>query len=373
MEDDFLNMGLFDNSPIFDVNDGEENVIDANPGFDSETSQEAVNAFLNGDEENDEDNNENNNTVEDDNPENVDGEEDVDNEGGDDDESDSSSNLYSSIASVISEHGLLPSVDINKIDIKNVDDLALALRNEQEAQAKLLYEDYIKNLDVNSLKQPITELRKLEEVDAAYLANNLEYAKELIRNDYVAQGLDESKANRIINRLIDLGEEDLIDESLKAKENIAERNSAAIEAEKERQFKERQELERENAKAQELIKKKVFEADIIDGFKPTRVFREKMYNTMTSIVGEDPNGNPENAFMKARREDTIGFETRMYAFYELTNGFTDFSKLTGNAKSKAVQELEKAARGTIISKNSTPTYVNDKNSYFGSGDITLNI
>ncbi len=373
MEEDFLDMGLFSDSPIFDVNDNDENVIDSNPGFDSDTSQAAVNAFLNGGESSDDEDNNDNNTVEDDNPEDVDGEEDVDEGGDEDDKGDSSSNLYSSLAGVISEQGLLPSIDINKVDIKSVDDLAEVLRTEQEAQAKLMYENYIKNLDVDKLKQPVTELRNLEEVDATYLSENIEYAKELIRRDYMSQGLDENKANRIISRLVDLGEEDLIDESLKAKENISERNAKIIEAEKERQFKERQEIERENAKAQELIKKKVFESEIVDGFKPTRAFREKMYNTMTTIVGEDPNGNPENAFMRARRENTIDFETRMYAFFELTNGFTDFSKLTTNAKSKAVQELEKAARGTIINNNSTPTYVNDKNSYFGSGDITLNI
>lgn len=94
---------------------------------------------------------------------------------------------------------------------------------------------------------------------------------------------------------------------------------------------------------------------------------------MTTIVGEDPYGNPENAFMRARREDVVGFETRMYALFELTDGFTNFDKLVTTSKSKAIKDLEKAARATIINNNSTPAYVADKESYFGSGDFTLNI
>lgn len=363
----------FNDSPIFGINDGDE-FIDSERILSTEEAESYANSFLNNEEQADELDNKNDNTVEDeDDPDEVGSEEDVDEGGNDDDKSDSSSNLYSSLASVIHEQGLLPSVNIEKLDINNVDDFAKVLRDEQEVQAKLLLEQYIANLDVEKIKQPISDLKNLETVDSDYLANNLEYAKNLIRQDYTNQGLDESKINRIINRLVDLGEEDLIDESLKAKDSLIEQNKEVVEAEKQRQFKERAEIEKQNAKAQEEIKKRVFDSDIVEGFKPTRTFREKMYNTMTTIVGEDPNGNPENAFMKSRREDIVGFETRMYAFYELTNGFTDFSKLATTSKSKAVQELEKAARGKIIQNNSTPTYVNDKDSYYGSGDFILNI
>lgn len=374
MEGDFLPMDLFEDSPIFEVGDNEQNIIDNETVMSDDETQAAVQNYLNGNNDSEENNNENNNAVEDEeNPEVVDSEEDVNEGGNEDNDSDSSSNLYSSLASVIHEQGLLPSVDINNDNIQSVDDLARVLRIEQEAQAKQLFENYINNLDVDKIKQPLSDMRSLDAIDSDYLFDNIEVAKDLIRQDYMNQGLDESKINRIINRLIDLGDEDLIDESLKARESLIEKNAKAIEEEKNRQFKERAELEKQNLKVQEEIKKRIFESEIIEGFKPTQAFKQKMYDTMTSIVGTDPNGNPENAFMKARREDLIGFETRMYAFFELTNGFTDFSKLIGPSKSKAVEELEKAVRGTVINKNSTPNYINDKESYFGTGDYTLNI
>lgn len=378
LEEAFMSMDDFNDSPIFD-GDGSNNtvdIIDNSTGLSAEEAEARFKAFMGETEDtptNEDD--KNNITVEDEeNPEDVGSEEDVDDDGGnEDDDSDSSSNLYSSLAGVIHEQGLLPSVDITKEEIKTVDDLTRILSQEQDAQALKRYNEYITNLDVEKIAGPLKQTRELESVDADYLKENIEYAKQLIRNDYLSQGFDEDKTNRIINRLVDLGDEDLIDEALKAKESIVEQQSKIIEEEKQRQFKQREEAEREAVKAQEAIKKRVFEQDIVEGFKPTKAFREKMYNTMTTVIGEDPNGNPENAFMRARREDVVGFETRMYAFFELTNGFTDFSKLVNMSKSKAVSELEKAARASISNNNSTPAYVADKNSYFGAGDFTLNI
>ena len=62
---------------------------------------------------------ENDNHVEDESSEEVD-EEDVEDEGGEG--SESSSNLYSSLAAFVHEQGLLPSLDINLKDIKSADD-----------------------------------------------------------------------------------------------------------------------------------------------------------------------------------------------------------------------------------------------------------
>lgn len=378
MEEDFkIPMEAFSDSyesQIMETGDN-DNIIESESIISESDAEAAARAYL-GDAYADEtqEDDKNNITVEDDdNPDEVGSEEDDDEGGENDDESNSSSNLYSSLAGVIHEQGLLPSFDINKLDIKNIDDLARTLRSEQENQAKILYEQYIANLDVDKIGKPVLELRNLNEVNADYLADNLDYAKDILRQDYRDQGFDDSRIERIINRLIDLGEEDLIDESLKAKNSLVQKNAKIIEDEKQRQFKERADAEKQQARVQEEIKKKVFDTEFIEGFNPTRTFREKMYNTMTTIVGEDDNGNPENAFMRARREDIVGFETRMYTFFELTNGFTDFSKLTAPSKSKAVQELEKAARGTIVKNNSTPAYINDKDSYFGQGDFTLNV
>src|SRR5690606_394035 len=168
--------------------------------FDNENLAKAFLGGKNEPTEEIEDNENNIAPIEEEVPESVDEEENVE-EGSedDDDESDSSSNLYSSLASVIHEQGLLPSIDINKTNIKSIDDLAVALRQEQEAQAQLLLDKYISELDTQKLSNSVKDIKALAEVDSDYLSNNIEYAKNLIRQDYKNQGLDDIKIDRIIN------------------------------------------------------------------------------------------------------------------------------------------------------------------------------
>ena len=92
---------------------------------------------------------ENNNHVEDDSSEEVD-EEDVEEEGSEG--SESSSNLYSSLAAFVHEQGLLPSLDIDLKDIKSADDFANVFNKELDIQAELRLNDYLANLDLNKIK-----------------------------------------------------------------------------------------------------------------------------------------------------------------------------------------------------------------------------
>jgi len=77
--------------------------------------------------------------------------------------------------------------------------------------------------------------------------------------------------------------------------------------------------------------------------------------------------------MKSRRENPIDFEARMYFLYELTDGFTDYSKLTTTAKSKAVKDLETIAKRAGVKDNGTPQWMQDGESYMNTGRIELNL
>jgi hypothetical protein len=89
---------------------------------------------------------------------------------------------------------------------------------------------------------------------------------------------------------------------------------------------------------------------------------------MTEVVSKNPQtGELENKFMKDRSGNPIEFDTKMYYFYELTNGFTDLGKISTNVNSKAVKDLEKALRKTKFEDNGTPGYLSDPNSYSGFG------
>ena len=314
---------------------------------------------------------ENNNHVEDDSSEEVD-EEDVEDEGGDGGES--SSNLYSSLAAFVHEQGLLPSLDIDLKDIKSADDFANVFNKELDIQAELRLNNYLENLDLNKIGVAKQEIKDLNTLNVDILKNDIDLAKRIIYDDYLNQGLDEKKANRMLNRLIDLGEDAILEDAEESLESLKEFKAREIERETQ-SYKERLEADKiQQAKLDEQMKKTIYESkDLIAGLKPNKALQDKVYKSINDIVGKSPDGTFENKFMKERRENPLEFEIRMYHFYELTNGFKDLSKISTNAKSSAVKDLEKIARQTKLKDNGTPLWQQDANTYDNFSGHVLNI
>jgi hypothetical protein len=314
---------------------------------------------------------ENNNHVEDESSEEVD-EEDVEDEGGEG--SESSSNLYSSLAAFVHEQGLLPSLDIDLKDIKSADDFASVFNKELDIQAELRLNDYLANLDLNKIGAAKKDIQDLSTINSDSLKNDIDLAKRIIYDDYLNQGLDEKKINRMMNRLIDLGEDAILEDASESLESLKEFKAREIEKET-NSYKERLEAEKVNqAKLDEQMKKTIYESkDLISGLKPNKSLQDKVYKSINDIVGKSPDGTFENKFMKERRENPLEFEIRMYHFYELTNGFKDLSKISTNAKSSAVKDLEKIARQTKLKDNGTPLWQQDANTYDNFSGHVLNI
>ena len=360
MEDDNeLGMGLFEGNqelnfnfaiPEDDHTDEEEN--DDNTNVDDTTL-------------------ENNNHVEDDSSEEVD-EEDVEDEGSEG--SESSSNLYSSLAAFVHEQGLLPSLDIDLKEIKSADDFASVFNKELDIQAELRLNDYLANLDLNKIGIAKKDIQDLSTINSDLLKNDIDLAKRIIYDDYLNQGLDEKKANRMLNRLIDLGDDAILEDAEESLQSLKEFKAREIERETQ-SYKERLEADKiQQAKLDEQMKKTIYESkDLISGLKPNKVLQDKVYKSINDIVGKSPDGTFENKFMKERRENPLEFEIRMYHFYELTNGFKDLSKISTTAKSSAVKDLEKIARQTKLKDNGTPLWQQDSNTYSNFSGHVLNL
>ena len=360
MEDDNeLGMGLFEGNqelnfnfaiPEDDNTDEEEN--DDNTNVDDTTL-------------------ENNNHVEDDSSEEVD-EEDVEDEGSEG--SESSSNLYSSLAAFVHEQGLLPSLDIDLKEIKSADDFASVFNKELDIQAELRLNDYLANLDLNKIGIAKKDIQDLSTINSDLLKNDIDLAKRIIYDDYLNQGLDEKKANRMLNRLIDLGDDAILEDAEESLQSLKEFKAREIERETQ-SYKERLEADKiQQAKLDEQMKKTIYESkDLIAGLKPNKVLQDKVYKSINDIVGKSPDGTFENKFMKERRENPLEFEIRMYHFYELTNGFKDLSKISTTAKSSAVKDLEKIARQTKLKDNGTPLWQQDANTYSNFSGHVLNL
>ena len=314
---------------------------------------------------------ENDNHVEDDSSEEVD-EEDVEDEGSEG--SESSSNLYSSLAAFVHEQGLLPSLDIDLKEIKSADDFASVFNKELDIQAELRLNNYLENLDLNKIGVAKQEIKDLNTLNVDILKNDIDLAKRIIYDDYLNQGLDEKKANRMLNRLIDLGDDAILEDAEESLQSLKEFKAREIERETQ-SYKERLEADKiQQAKLDEQMKKTIYESkDLIAGLKPNKALQDKVYKSINDIVGKSPDGTFENKFMKERRENPLEFEIRMYHFYELTNGFKDLSKISTTAKSSAVKDLEKIARQTKLKDNGTPLWQQDANTYSNFSGHVLNL
>lgn len=363
MEEEKLDMGMF--------GDGMELNIDFNP-FEHNDVEENEDIKPEGLEDLE---GEQDNAVEDEGSEEVDSEEDGQDGGGDDDDADGdSSSDFTSLATVLHEQGLLPSLDIEKDTVKSVDDFVNVFKKEQEIQVQLKLQEYIDHLDINQITQSKKNISDLSQLTPEVLKDNLELAKTIIYEDYINQGIGEDKAKRLLKRTIDLGEDAILEDAEDSLESIKEFESRKIESQKENIQKqiEAERLEQENI--DKTLKEAIYERkDLVNGYKPTKAFQDKIYKTITEIVGKSPQGDFENKFMKERRENPVEFEARMYMFYELSNGFKDYSKLTTSAKSSAVKDLEKFARKTTIKDNGTPQWMQDSQSYEGRGPVILNL
>ena len=323
------------------------------------------------DDTDDQDNTTDTNTTpveeEEDSPENVDGSEDENNE--DDDSSDENSpNLYSSIADVLFEQGIIPSLDSSQ-EIKSVDDFVDVFKKEIGIQADRKLEEYLNSLDLEKIATSRKAQVELNSIDEDYLKDNLEVAKDIIYRDYLNQGLSEDRARKMLRKTVDLGEDILLEDALESVQSLKEFEFKQEELEKVRYTQSLEEQRKQQEQLDSTIKNYIYNStEIVKGIPNTKALQEKVFKTMTEVVSKNPQtGELENKLMKDRSANPIEFDTKMYYLYELTNGFSDLSKISNTVNSKAVKKLETVLRKTKFEDNGTPGYMQDPNSYNGFG------
>lgn len=313
------------------------------------------------------------NLSEDEDPEKVAEEEDE--SSGDDSDDDTSPNLYSSLVTILHDEGLLPSLDLASTEIKSPAELAEAFKAEIDAQSNLRLEDYLRHVNLENIARSNTNLRSYSEIDDDKLDSDLELAKNLIYQDYINQGLSEERSSRLLNKLVDLGEDEIKEEARTSLESLKAFELKKIESEKEQyQIRMKQQAE-EQEKIQKQIKDSIYNSkEFIEGLPVTNSIKDRVYKSMNDVVSKNPDtGELENKLMKSRREDPLNFDLKLYYLYELTNGFSSFKNIVNSTKSKAVKDLEKTLRDTKVKDSGLPTFLQDEQSYMGGFGSELNL
>jgi hypothetical protein len=362
---DTLGMGLFDNASNFEIN------LEADPAdYDDDDSAEDNDGLSDDDDLNID------NLNEDEGSEEV--IEEGDTEEGEEIDEDSSPNIYSSFASVLSEQGLLPSLDLlGDTKIENVDDLSTAFKSEITNQVKQYLLDKIGEQGYDALEKGITlseyqqhqdNIGTLEGIDDEALTGDVELSKKIIYQDYIAQGIDETRAMRLLKKSIDAGDETLLEDAKEALESLKIVEGKRLE----KLSVERQASQQANDAAQEKIdndlKNSIYNtSEIIKGVKLNKTIQDKIYSSITKVVGKNENGIMENQLMKDRRTNPVDFDTKLYYLYEITKGFSDFSKIVSKSESTAISKLEKQLRSNKFEGSGSPSFLSDPDSYGGIG------
>lgn len=293
-------------------------------------------------------------------------------------EDETSPNLYSSFAAVLQEKGLLPSLDLQEnTNIESIDDLSNAFKTEIDSQVNNYLVSKIGEDGVKSLEKGVTlaEYQQYQDNNATLdsiteesLADNVELSKNIIYQDYIRQGLSETRAASLLSKSVDAGDEALIEDAKESLASLKVLEGRRLEQLEEQRVAEQKAIAKQQEKIDNDLKNAIYNSDeIITGIKLNKTIQDKIYNSITKIVGQDPNGVMENKLMRDRRENPVEFDTKLYYLYEITNGFTDFSSMVNKANSKAISTLEQQLRKTKFESDGTPSYFTDPDSYGGIG------
>ena len=282
------------------------------------------------------------------------------NEEGDD------NSMYSTLAEFLGERGILDK----GLDIKDEDSFVKAIQNtiEQGKFAGLSdsQKQYINAVEAGVEEDVATSLsnniKALEEMKDSDLSEDLDTARLLIKDDLAAQGWDEERITKQLERLGKTDE--LYSEGLTARDNIIANNKQLLKAKEVEAVTAKEQAQKNLDKQVETLKEGIYSTNkVMDTITADDRLKNQVYEAMTVPVGYTEEGTALNALTKDRQDDPIDFERRLYYAYVLTNGFRDNKKLQRRADSAAARKLKHAVTGlgtgSMSSNGSTP-YTPDK-------------
>lgn len=363
-------MGLFDSDDL-ELNldyTPEDLGIEPEEDPEEENTEEETNDTPPTDEQND-----NTSEEDEDSSEEVAGDEDEE-EGGDD----TSPNLYSSLASVLYEQGLLPSLDLQNNKINGIEDITTAFKSEIESNVRQRlvdtlgedgYEAVTNGVPLSELAQVKDNQNALEGISEEVLQQDPDLAKRIIFQDYINQGISEDRAKKLLKRVMDSGDDAVLEDASESLQSLKAFEERKVELKKEEYKIQQAEQAKQQEELEVKIKDKIYNSnELLKGLKLNKSIKDKVYKSMTEVIGKNEQGVLENKLMRERRENPIEFDTKLYYLYELTNGFKDFGKVANTTRTSAISELEKSIRSTNYQDSGSPSFLDDKDSYSGLGD-----
>jgi len=257
-------------------------------------------------------------------------------------------------ASLLHQEGVLPNLNLDEFSssedktkalIEAVKkEIATANDNFVSSFPKELVDlaEAVKNgVPLESLKDHKVKELNYASINEASLDENISLQKRLVKESLMNKGFKEAKADRLVETYEDM--DSLLDEAKDSLEGLKEYHKKAQEEAVANQKAQQKQMEENNAQLINNIKSTIDNTEeIIPGIKLNKSTREKTFNAMTQIVDNDENGAPVNYIMSLRAKDPLKFDMKLAYVAQLTNGFSDWSKITKTSKTNATKDFEKA-------------------------------
>lgn len=253
--------------------------------------------------------------------------------------------LFASLAAGLKSKGVLPNLDLEKANIKSLEDINKAIQAEvtgrlgdkQIAIAKAME----LGLDTGAISEQLDTISKLKSIPPDFInkEGNDDWRKSVIAQDFLNKGIEKTRADVMAQRAIDAGTG--AEDATVALEAIIQREEDSYEG----KIKDAQDAEKKDVDDIKAFINK--DEEILPGIKLDSQQIEEIYNKITTDLG-----NKENAFIQAQKKDPIGSRIKLETLFHLTKGLTDFSIFSQSGAKKANDNFEQLLQGSSFSEES---------------------
>jgi hypothetical protein len=264
-------------------------------------------------------------------------------------------------AKLLVDEGVLPNLDLKEFDgtaeslkeamIVEIMGAVDMYKDSLPARIKSFINNYEDGIPLEKLLDIDRSEVQLDSITEDKLEEDVDLQKQVV-SDYLKRStkFSDKRIAKMIETMEDSGE--LEDE---AKTSMVELKEI-LESEKTNEKKyvaEQQKLMEENRKKEitALHEKIRTTTEIVPGIKLNDKVKNNVLQSMTQPVGYDQTGRPVNRIVAARMENPVEFELRLHYLFEITKGFTDFSKLAEKGRKDASKAFEAAVEELDVNRS----------------------
>lgn len=285
-------------------------------------------------------------------------------------------------AAVYKEKGMLPE-EVDTEEIQDFDDLLEKLQEQQLLASQALVESY-KNSLPDKIKQLVEtweegaeeeafnkvlatkkEQVKLEKLDEDSIKGNIDTQKAILKTYLLkTTKLTEEKIDKHISRLesIEELEEEALTTAKELKDLLQNEEQEIKEKVKQNQIKRAEQAIKQKENLKSTISKT---KAIIGDIQVTDGEKKEIENYLFNPVAKDQNGNPIFYIQKLMLDNPEEMTVKLNYLAVVTKGFTDWSKITKKAETKAAKKID-------TTFNPPPKQISNKKQT-GSGDWRDNL